>query len=287
MKLNTTKKSALLLLSLLILTATSSNLIASAKADEYGWAVVNPNNYVSGVDSVNEAYYTDVICDNIASYLNNYYTTNYHYTWHGSAGNPIHPSDYSTILQTLQDYCDKVTFFTKGHCTPWGYNGNHRQILCTLSSGNPPNSEQAKDSIHIWPHTGYYENRFSFIWHCGTAEMYPLSSPYQDIDGPIGMPFCFTHNVNMDYYGSSGSYVYLGWIWTSPQFDCEIPNQYWPGYYWWLHFAYYFFQELSYGYSVMQTLQDLSWAIYGQDFYQSPLNGWLVVWGNGDMTLGY
>ena len=287
MKLQTAKNSALLLVSLLIFCVIGSMLTENAKADEYGWAIVNPNNYVDGVDSVNEIYYTDTIFNYIAMDLNSYYYSNYQYWYSGSEQYPVHPSDYCYLLETLQDYCDKVTFFTKGHCTPWGYNGNHRQLLCTLSSGDPPNDEQAKDSIHIWPHTGYFKNRFSFIWHCGTAEMYPLSPPYQDIDGPIGMPFCFTHNVGMDYYGDSGDYVYLGWIWASPQFDCTIPYQYQQGYYYWFHFAYFFFNWMTYGASVMSTLQDLSWEIYNTYFENSPLYDYLVVWGNGDMTLGY
>jgi len=177
MKLKTTKIGALLLLSLLVLALSSSIFIENAKADEYGWAVFNPNNKVQYVDSENEATYTDEICDYIAEFLDGFYMSNYGYTYHGSEDYPVHPSDYCWALEMLQDYCDKVTFFTKGHCTPWGYNGNHRQLLCTLLNDDPDNEEQARDSMEIWPHTGYFKNRFSFIWHCGTAEMYPLSPP--------------------------------------------------------------------------------------------------------------
>jgi hypothetical protein len=101
------------------------------------------------------------------------------------------------------------------------------------------------------------------------------------------MPFCFTHNMGMDYYGNSGSYVYLGWSWTSPQFDSFIPDQI-QGTVWWFHFAYYFFYILAQNpyYSVMDALNALSNWIWGCSFEQSPCYGSLVVWGNGNMNLG-
>jgi hypothetical protein len=284
----TAKISVLLLMSLLILSGFGSLFIQNAKADDYGYAVFNPNCVIEDVDSTNEVYYTNVICGYIYDMLDSFYVGGTHHYWfYGSEQQPVHPSNYSDILETLQDYCDWVTVFSKGHCVPWGYAWHHRELLGTLSSFDPPNGEQVKDSVDIWPHTdgGYpSKNRFSFIWHCGTADMYPLSPPYEDIDGPIGMPFCFTHNVAMNYYGTSGSYAYLGWNGTSPQFDCLIPDQAWQGWYW-SHFAYYFFYWAVQYNSIWATLNELSWEIYGNNFQFTPLNGYLIVWGNRDMYL--
>lgn len=287
------KISALLLLGILTFSVSSSFLIKSAKADECGWGVFLPNNVIAGVDSEHEVYYSTVICNEICWMLYYYYTT-YHYSWYyqvacGSQQDPIHPGDYSTALDNLQTNNDKVTFFSKGHCVPWGYSYWHRELLCTLASFNPDNGEEAKDSYDIWPYTGEFKNRFSFIWHCGTADQYPQGPPYQDPYGlKYGMPFCFTHNMAMDYYGSSGSYVYLGWISTSPQFDCFIPYQT-EGTVWWFHFAYYFFYSLIYEQylSVMDALNILSNWIWDEPFNESPYYGHLIVWGNGNMGLSY
>jgi hypothetical protein len=148
------KISALSLLSFLILSCFGSLWIESTKAYDYGYAVFNPNCFVNGVDSSNEIDYTDVICGDIDAFLNNFYGSIYYHYWcHGSEDSPVYPSDYTDTLETLQDYCTWVTVFSKGHCVPWGYNFDHRELLCTLSSFDPPNGQQVKDSTDIWPHT--------------------------------------------------------------------------------------------------------------------------------------
>jgi len=97
------------------------------------------------------------------------------------------------------------------------------------------------------------------------------------------MPYCFTHNNGMSLYGGSGSHVFLGWSWMSPQFENTIPENY----YWqWAQYAvglYYYMHY--YGWNLYTTLNDLSWQIYGTDFFYSPLYADLIVWGNMNMYL--
>jgi hypothetical protein len=113
--------------------------------------------------------------------------------------------------------------------------------------------------------------------------MYPVSSPYYDADGYIGMPLCWTHNVDMDYYGTSGDYVYLGFTGTSPQFDSLMPSAY--GEWYWFHLAYFFFDIATQHNSIIATLNYLSWEIYGTSFTGTPLYNYLIIWGNQNMYL--
>ncbi|MFW6117222.1 MAG: hypothetical protein ACOC6G_01390 [Thermoproteota archaeon] len=185
-------------------------------------------------------------------------------------------------LEALEQYCDDVTVFSKGHCTPWG-NGRHYQLLCTFSTED--NDEQVKDSWDIWPATDQSKCDFVFLWHCGTADSYPLAPPYQDQYGYIGMPFCFSHNVAMTKYGDSGPCVFLGWDWWSPQFANKIPeNTYWQ----YAQFAVGIFYYMHhYGWNLRYTLNHLSNSIYGVDFDLCPLHNDLIVWGNMDFSLYY
>ncbi|MDI9578282.1 MAG: hypothetical protein QM398_09135 [Thermoproteota archaeon] len=284
MKLKAITIGAILLLSILVISAVPAIGINSVKAD-YGSATFCPNNSVEGLDTDNELYVSTVITSEIAYYIYSYYGSYYNYFFYGTEQSPIYPSDYSWALNTLQDNCDKITFFSKGHCTPWGYASQHYQLLCTLSDEN--NDHQAKDAIHIFPYTDEFECRLTFLWHCATARSYPIPPPYYDPDGPCGMPFCFTHNVGMTKYGTSGWAVFLGWNWQSPQFESEIPYQY-PDYNWTFgHFAYFYYQLMAYGYSVNGALEELSWFFYNTDFQNCPLYNSLIVWGNGNMNLGY
>lgn len=283
MKLKATTIGALLLLSVLVISAIGVNTVSAYQ----GSAVFCPNRYIPTYppgDTENEIVLSTQTCYYIAGFLWEHYYPGDSYFMFGDPlwgqYSPIIPASYTIILDALESSSDKVTVFSKGHCTPWGYNYQHYQLLCTFESDGA-----ARDSIHIWPGTDQGKCRFDFIWHCGTALSYPLSPPYTDIDGPIGMPFCFTHNVGMTKYGSSGNYVYAGWIYDSPQFENTIPEN---GYYIWADFALSIFYYMHYyNWNLRDTLNNLSWWTYGTDFYGSPLYNDLVVWGNMDMSLYY
>jgi hypothetical protein len=259
----------------------------STVSANYGSAVFCPNRYIEADppgDTPNEIALSTYVCYYIAGFLWEHYYPGDSYFMYGmpdGSVSPVVPQSYTIILDALESSSDKVTVFSKGHCTPWGYNYQHYQLLCTY-----PEDGAARDSIHIWPGTDQGKCRFDFIWHCGTARSYPLSPPYTDIDGPIGLPFCFTHNVGMTKYGNSGSFVYTGWNWESPQFEDTIPEN---GYYVWADLALSIFYNMHYNsyLSLGDTLNGLSWTLYGEGFVDSPLYDDLIVWGNMGMTLNY
>jgi hypothetical protein len=96
----------------------------------------------------------------------------------------------------------------------------------------------------------------------------------------------------MGCYGTSGSQVFLGWNnqvppppypeqrGGSPQYEYAIVNSY--------NYAFVagaFWYYMSLGYNVVGALNSISSLIYTCNFSQSPLYGWLVVWGNQNLYL--
>jgi hypothetical protein len=278
----------LLILSLLSLFVLSMGM-QTANAGNYAAGVFCPNNwspqpppYGAG-DTLNELLLSQQTCQTIYNYLNAHYD-GYCYYYYGDL-DPTQPphspivysSTYYNTLTTLEQNNIKVTVFSKGHCVPWG-SGVHYKLLCT------DNPDAATDAS-IFLATNQAKCKFDFIWHCGTARSYPVAPPYQDIDGHIGMPLAFTHRLDMTKYGSSGTAVYVGWDWRSPQFDEKIlENQDWL----WAGFAELIFYCMHYNnWSLHYTLDILSQSIYSVDFDQCPLYNSLIVWGNTNMYLSY
>lgn len=284
MKLKALTIGSLLLLSILVVSTAPSIGISTVSAYQ-GSGVFCPNNYVPNQwpwDTPDEVIFSTQCCYYINSYLYDHYYPGPNLYVYGDpiwyTVPPVTPSTYMDNLDYLEDYSDAVTIFSKGHGTPWG-DGIHRQLLCTYS---PP---AARDSIEIFPHTDQLKCRFDFIWHCGTANTYPVSPPWPP-DGPPGMPFAFTHNVAMTQYGHSGPCVFVGWNYASPQFYNVIPNEYpWQ----WGQLAvgiFYYMHEYSY-WDLETALNEMSLSIYGTYFDSSPLYNDLIVWGNMDMALYY
>ncbi len=278
---------ALLLLCLLSISVSTG--MQTVNAATYGSGVFCPNNYKplpppnGAGDTPYELYFSKLSCQYIRDYLDAIYDGYCFFYWGDT--DPINPptsptvtsTTYYNTLDSLENYNSKVTIFSKGHCVPWG-NGVHYKLLCTVDPDAAPDAT-------IFYHTNQAKCRFDFIWHCGTARSYPVAPPYRDYYGPIGMPLCFTHRVDMTKYGNSGPAVYLGWNLYSPQFEAEIPqNDDWQ----WAQFAVGFFYYMRYnGWSVGYTLDYLSLGIYGNFFVNSPLYNELVVWGNMNMDLTY
>jgi hypothetical protein len=210
-----------LLLLIVIVVSVQSIGINTVSAYQ-GAAVACPNKYIDDQwpwDTPDEIVFSTQCCYYIYLYLDEHYDPGpVAYVYGDPIWNTVPPVTAQTYMDGL-DYLiantDAATTFSKGHCTAWGYGGIYRQLLCTYD-------DAARDSIEIFPHTGQqpdqFKCRFNFIWHCGTADTYPVSLPWPP-DGPPGLPFAFTHNVGMEKYGNyanSGSRVFVGWDYVSP-----------------------------------------------------------------------
>lgn len=288
MKLKTALIGTFLLLSILAVLLQSGG-IQTANAANYASGVFCPNNWKplpppdGAGDTANELLLSQQACQYIHNYLDAHYD-GYCYFYYGDTEPPnppsnprVYPSTYYNTLVALEQSNNKVTIFSKGHCVPWG-NGVHYKLLCT----DDPDAATDND---IFLSTNQAKCCFNFIWHCGTARSYPVAPPYADEYGYIGMPLAFTHNVAMAKYGSSGTCVFLGWNWQSPQFENRIPqNSNWQ----WAQFAVAVFYYMHcYGWNLMSTLNYLANLIYGTSFLSSPLYNDLIVWGNMYMYLSY
>ncbi len=188
MKLKATTIGVLLLLSLLSISAISAIGISPVSAYQ-GSGVFCPNNYIPDQwpwDTPDEVVFSTQCCYYIYTYLYDHYYGGQNLFVYGDpiwySVPPVTASTYMDYLDYLEDYSDAVTIFSKGHCTPWGYGGIYRQLLCTYD-------EVARDSIEIYPHTDQFKCRFDFIWHCGTANTYPYWPPFPP-DGPPWNAIC-------------------------------------------------------------------------------------------------
>jgi hypothetical protein len=118
-----------------------------------------------------------------------------------------------------------------------------------------------------------------------------------------GLPFCFTHNPSMGYYGSSGSQVYLGWVdrndfwiqWPNGTAPTHRPTVGSPNYEWKMtanndfgRVAELYWYYMSQGtYTSYSALNKISTDIYGTGFMTGYLYNWLVIYGNQAMVLPY
>ena len=215
-------------------------------------------------------------------------------------------NNYKLILNALDLYDDEVVIFSKGHRTIQKVNGeNHYGLIAW-------NGQYLLDyNIHTYTSS---KNVVTFIWHCQTAQHYNGNGqvPLDNNNVPYGLPYCFTHNANMQKYGFSGTQVYLGWednsrnytiYWTngtishtglgqpapynttyigSPQYEWLINPDYKyaqvAGNYW------YYMQQ---GCTTNQALNKLSNDIYGTRFDDTELKNWLIVYGNMNVGLPY
>ncbi len=273
---------SVLLLSVLFLTIPSIST-TTVNAYEGGTAVFCPNCYIpppDGPDTSYEIWLSYQTCDSIHDMLSDYGDNDLNYFLYNSS---VHYYTWGSWIYSLTANTDHAAIFSKGHCVPWGEDnyppegGDHFKLL--EYAENWEYAKGAEDSNHILPYTAGNENYFVFIWHCASAQSYPS---WSDINGSVGMPYAFTRNNDMDYYGSSGDYIYLGWSWQSPQFESTITWQY--PYYGWAY-AHLLFDYLCEGYSIAASLDYVSYQIGSVPFYYSSEYGELVGWGNGALGL--
>lgn len=232
-----------------------------------------PNNFQQGTDTQYEIWVSEATCGYIVSMLaSRYYPVGCYYSFNDDCTN----YHYLDLLDWLQYYYDQSVVFSKGHRNIPYSNPLHISLL----------DHDGYDIIDNYYGDDIYdvtssENVFTFIWHCQTAQYY--SKPIvPDGNGHYhGMPFCWTHNDDLDCWGDSGTQVYLGWAEGSPQFEytANYPYNY-------AHVAYYFWYYMCDGATVEEALNDIAVGIFGDESYlQSPLCDWLIVWGDRTSTL--
>lgn len=126
------------------------------------------------------------------------------------------------------------------------------------------------------------ENVFTFIWHCQTAQYYSKPIVTDENGHYHGMPFCWTHNDDMNCWDDSGDQVYLGWVEGSPQFEYPAAGS-WN----YAHFAYYFWYYMCNGDTTEEALNNVCQTIFGVQYLSDycPVKDWLIVWGDRTQTL--
>jgi hypothetical protein len=262
---------AILLVGLLVFSAAQS-----VSAIRVGTAVFCPNAFYDPPDTQYEVDLSNAYCNAINSMLTTKYS-DYCYVDLDTTVN-----DYTSRLQSLQNLCDKIVVFSKGHRgLPYYPNTNHISLI-------DHNYANTIDNDHIYARTSAAKNVFTFIWHCETAEKYVTGTIPQDGYGYYGMPYCWTHDQYMDPFGQSGSHVFIGWIDESPQFETPINAQY--------RFAqvafWFWYNVCNNGDNVLWSLNHLATRIWGVAYftdtelvYQTDDHGPIKVWGNTLMYL--
>jgi hypothetical protein len=244
------------------------SVFSSVVYADTGSAAFCPNYWWQDLDTENEIYLSTTITEYVADCLDDRYGYCFLNTDEDAT-----VSDYADVIWTLNVAYDQAVFFSKGHRGIWV--SNHRS-LCDHYG------DDVRDSVEIYNNTSE-DFLFCFIWHCESAEIYPSS---QDQYGWRGMPYCWTHDNNMQQYGSSTDHTYLGWYEGSPQMEYDIDEQY-PWLNWtYAHFTYLFFETMYYDYTVYETLNYLAGEIWSEQYF-SGTELWfkLMVLGNGGATL--
>ena len=180
---------------------------------------------------------------------------------------------YRIMINSLNN-SGEAGFFSKGHRNRWPH-PTYDHIALFDRNGN-----DVRDSQDIFPYSSG-KFRFVFLWHCETAELYPSSDDE-------GMPYCFTHNNNMVLYGQDYGYnVFLGWEDASPPVVESYPEQEPYGNWQYAHWAYLFFEAMSWGWSVEGALDYACNILSNLSFSCSHLYYWLIVWGCEDIGWPY
>jgi len=243
-----------------------------------------PTNFQILVDTANEYTLSHSVADYIVSVLNSKYPI-FDYRDSSCTGN-----NFKTILSALQDY-DTAVIYSKGHrdAKTCDYSNAHYGLIMN-------------DSTTVWDYDIYprtsSKNVHTFIWHCQTAIKPSGTNP--DTCGYRGLPVAFTHNVNIASWSDSGSQVYLGWNDKQGLLAYNFTSQQYytvtlgggttvgsPQYEWGINPTYNYanvagtyYYRMGQGDSTADALMFMSEVIYDDDFENTDLANWLVVWGN-------
>ena len=237
----------------------------------------------NGFDTEDEIDRSQITFDYVTYLFGSRYGYGYVITGVNSTAAKLH---YQAGLSNLQNY-DNIVFFSKGHRTV-----KNGEIGIIPNHTVPyPDVNSYLLSSEIYSHTSS-KNVVTFMWHCQTAQYYPGN----------GLPYAFTHNPILGYYGGTGDEVFLGWE-DRYDFYIQWPNGTTvlspynrtvgsPQYEWKMtptndfgRVAELYWYYMSIGYSSIDALDLVCRAIYGVRFSSSYINGWLVIWGNKNMLL--
>ena len=262
-----------------ILTLSPTPLIfANTASASVGAATFLPNNIQIGTDTPREI---DLSTDT-SNYISNMLSVRYPY--HVIEKTDATVYSYNTFLTLMQNNYDEIVVFSKGHRgMPYlNYNpasSNHYSLIDYYG-------DDVVDATNIYQKTSS-KNVFTFIWHCETANKYPGNGiPPNDYWGYYSMPYCWTHNANMQQYGTSGDQVYLGWNNNVPGNNYPQPRGGSPQYewtyssnYWYAHVSYLFWNYLCQGYTTKQALDMVAYQIHGSGytFDDTVLKNWLII----------
>jgi hypothetical protein len=285
----TAKIASVLLASLFVITFLPSSIIQPVYGSS-GAAVFCPSYYVGEPYEVyDEIGLAESTCEAIASMLDSRY---------GMVILKVNESathnNYIGYIDMLGNLYDEVGFFSKGHRNL--RNENNWGTIGLYDHWGPSNESTVWDYEDIEPYTDGANFRFVFIWHCDTAQLYKETPVYSRGEDEYtgGMPYVFTHDWDMNYYGQdTGYHVFLGWIGESANFFTEFPDQQPWGGWQYAHFAYLFFAALTESYPAEMNYNvegALNFALNymsNMDFTCSYLFEWLVVWGCEDIGLPY
>ena|GEM_PF-903766 len=277
---------SLLLMGLLLFSMTP--LIFRNYASAYpGTCAANflPTNFVDTVDTANELKVSQDVANYIVYVLNNKYPT---YDCRDAA---CTNSTFYSITAALQNW-ERAVIYSKGHLD-WKSCTTHNIEHMGLAMYNGNSS--------VWDHDipSSTKNVHTFIWHCRTALIPSGTNP--DTCGNRGLPVAFTSKTNIPLWGTSGTQVYLGWnnkvglqvynittgqynpIYIKPNVsEVGSPQYEWgikPGYNY-SDVAILYYQRLGQGDTTADALIYVANTIWGTTFAQTPLNNWLVVYGN-------
>jgi len=239
----------------------------------------------NGFDTKNEIDRSQITFDYVTYLFESLYGYGYCYERINSTAQKV---NYQAVLSNLQNY-DNIIFFSKGHRTE-----KNGEIGIIPNHTVPyPDVSSYLLSSEIYSRTSS-KNVVTFMWHCRTAQYYPGN----------GLPYAFTHNSILGYYGGTGDEVFLGWE-DNTNFHIQWPNgtimpdpnqSGWvvgsPQYEWKMtptndfgRVAELYWYYMSRGYQTNEALNKATNAIYGVNFTTSYLIGWLVIWGNKYMVL--
>ena len=278
-----------LMLNLIVLSVPQiiSANIASASV---GAANFLPNYFIPGTDTLDETTLSLAVAQYVTTTLANY---NSPYGCYYSYEDTCTWSSYCSILSTLKNSYDEAIVFTKGHrgipCA------NHISLLDHNGVALPDDAGYSNDTDIFYRTSS--DNIVTFVWHCETALNYVYGTIPSDANGYYGMPYCWTHNQYLGKYGISGSQVFLGWtnevpnstenpdyeqpLGGSPQYEYEIV----PNTYNYANVAGSFWYYMCNGDTVIEALDNLCDDIFNDEFDDTYLNDWLVVWGNKFLEL--